>query len=444
MHLTAGLGTRRAEPRVAFMMNTRPTLRFADVVAIVVSLVIGMGIFRAPATVAARAGSETLFYLAWLVGSVVAMCGAIVFADIGRRLPVTGAYYRIFARAYHPSIAFAINAVILVSNAASSAGVAIIGADYFAPLVPGVEPTVVAATMIAALYTLNLAGLRASATAQNVMIIIKVAMLGAIALAMLFASSSPDAHHATVGAQAASSPWAAFGMALLAVSFTYGGYQSTINFGGDVANVRRLPIAIVVGVVIVTLVYLAVNAAYVSILGFETMATTPNIAAVVVERAYGITGSNILTAVLVVSVFGYVNVSMMANPRVLTAMSQDGMVPATIAKGDAAGGLRQWSLLGFTVVSIASVFVGRTFDVILNYTMFVDAIGLALGAATFYRLAGPRRTALTHLAAAVFIASCLYTATNIFLFDTMAAITGTGLVALLWLAGRKLRPSVET
>jgi APA family basic amino acid/polyamine antiporter len=417
-------------------MTTRTTLRFTDVVAIVVSLVIGMGIFRAPATVAARAGSVELFYAAWLVGSVVAMCGAIVFANIGRRLPVTGAYFRIFAKAYHPSIAFAINAVILVSNAASAAGVAIIGADYFAPLLPHVEPTIVAAAMVAVLYALNLAGLRASATAQNTMIAIKVAMLVAIVAAVLFVPSADSQHGiASVVANVATSPWAAFGMALLAVSFTYGGYQSTINFGGEVANVRRLPLAIILGVVIVTMVYMGVNAAYLHILGFDTLAASQNIAALVVERAYGPTGSSVLTAVLVVSVLGYVNVSMLANPRVITAMSQDGMAPASIAKGDAAGGLRQWSLLGFSVVCVLSVFIGRTFEVILNYTMFVDAIGLALGAATFYRLAGPRRSVAAHGAAVIFIASCLYTAANIFLFDTTAGIAGTCLVLVLWLVG---------
>lgn len=429
-----------------FASNTgmRPSLRFLDVIAIVVSLVIGMGIFRAPATVAARAGSETLFYMAWLVGSAIAICGALVFADIGRRLPVTGAYYRIFAKAYHPSIAFAVNAVVLISNAASAAGVAIIGADYIAPHAPFLEPTVIAAAMIAILYALNLAGLRASATAQNVMIAVKVAMLVAIVAAVSVTPTYPM--HGGAGTalqQAVSSPWAAFGMALLAVSFTYGGYQSTINFGGEVTNVRRLPVAIIVGVLVVTVVYLAVNAAYMAILGFDTLATSQNIAALVVDRVYGTTGSSVLTAILVVSVFGYVNVSMLANPRVLTAMSQDGIVPEAISRGDMAGGLRQWSLLGFAVVSILGVFIGQSFEVILNYTMFVDAIGLALGAACFYRLTGPPRTLLTHIAAAVFIASCVYTATNIFLFDTQAALTGLCIVTALWVIGWRISRSTN-
>ena len=90
-------------------MKITNKLRFFDITMMVISLVIGMGIFRAPATVALRAGNETLFYAAWILGGIIAMCGALGFAAIGRRMPVSGAYYRIFAQAYHPSIAFAIN-----------------------------------------------------------------------------------------------------------------------------------------------------------------------------------------------------------------------------------------------------------------------------------------------------------------------------------------------
>ena len=107
-----------------------------DVIMLVISLVIGMGIFRAPATVALRAGDESLFYLAWITGGVFALAGALTFAEVGRRMPVTGAYYRVFAHAYHPVVAFAVNSIILTSNAASAAGIGIIGSEYIAGWLP--------------------------------------------------------------------------------------------------------------------------------------------------------------------------------------------------------------------------------------------------------------------------------------------------------------------
>src|SRR6476646_9064722 len=99
---------------------------------IVVGLVIGMGIFRAAATSAKDAINPTVYFSAWLFGGIVALCGALTYAEIGSRYPVTGGYYKVFAKAYHPSIAFALNCSILISNAASISGVALIGGGYIA------------------------------------------------------------------------------------------------------------------------------------------------------------------------------------------------------------------------------------------------------------------------------------------------------------------------
>src|SRR5687768_17884874 len=119
-------------------MTEKPKIALFDLTMIVISFVIGMGIFRTPANVAAASATPFLFYLAWIAGGLVALCGALTYAEIGSRLPVTGAYYKIFSYCYHPSLAFAINCIILVSNAASLAGVALIGAEYISKVVwPG-------------------------------------------------------------------------------------------------------------------------------------------------------------------------------------------------------------------------------------------------------------------------------------------------------------------
>src|SRR5688572_26648920 len=115
-----------------------------DLTMIVISLVIGMGIFKSPVLVAAGALNPDIFYAAWIIGGVIALCGALTFAEIGSRLPVSGGYYRIFSQCFHPSFAFVLNCTILVSNAASVAAVALIGAEYiggmfFAPNDPEIE-----------------------------------------------------------------------------------------------------------------------------------------------------------------------------------------------------------------------------------------------------------------------------------------------------------------
>src|SRR5258706_14125729 len=101
-----------------------------DLTMLLISFVIGMGIFRSLFNVAAAIPTVFVFFMAWLVGGLVALCGALAYAEIGSRLPVTGGYYKVISYAYHPSVAFAINCIILVSNAASSAAVALVGSEY--------------------------------------------------------------------------------------------------------------------------------------------------------------------------------------------------------------------------------------------------------------------------------------------------------------------------
>src|SRR6188472_2561348 len=118
-------------------MTVRNKLGLFDFTMIVVSFVIGMGIFRTPANVAAASPTPLIFFIAWIAGGVVALCGALTYAEIGSRLPVTGGYYKVFSYAYHPSIAFALNCSILISNAASISGVALIGAGYISKVLIG-------------------------------------------------------------------------------------------------------------------------------------------------------------------------------------------------------------------------------------------------------------------------------------------------------------------
>ena len=120
----------------------------------------------------------------------MALCGALTYAEIGSRYPVTGGYYKVFAKAYHPSIAFAINCLILVSNAASLSGVALIGSGYLLKLFPGnftdIDKALVSTVAIIIFYLINLRGLKMSSMAQNILMIIKISMIVVLIAALLF------------------------------------------------------------------------------------------------------------------------------------------------------------------------------------------------------------------------------------------------------------------
>ena len=415
------------------MNMQKQQLRFFDITMMVISLVIGMGIFRAPATVAQRAGSEEIYYAAWIVGGLIALCGAIGYAEIGKRMPVSGAYYSIFAKAYSPTLAFAINIIILVSNAASIAGVAIIGAEYVMPYAMGLPSTIIASIFIIVLYGLNLLGLRTSATVQNILMVIKLLMLGAIISAL---GILPPTETMTAIQSHSGGIWESFGLALIAVSFTYGGYQQTINFGGEVRNNdTMLPRAIILGVVIIIGIYLLANLAYVQVIGFTELAQSKFIAAIMMERLFGSTAALIVSMIIMISVFGYVNISMLSNPRVISAMGRDGVLPKLFAQSDETKGVSVSALTVFTAISLISVYAGESFERILNYTIFIDSIGLGVGMATLYKLKGERLSIMTHVIALIFISACVFTGLNIFMFDTNAGIYGSILFVTVMVLG---------
>lgn len=360
---------------------------------IVVGLVIGMGIFRTAATSAKDAVNPSVYFSAWIIGGLVALCGALTYAEIGSRYPVTGGYYKVFAKAYHPSVAFAINCLILVSNAASLSGVALIGSGYLLKLFPGVwtdiDKALVSTGAIIIFYLINLRGLKMSSTAQNILMVIKISMIVALIAALFFPQ-----HYAvqtTVVADVIDKPvnsmdWIkSLGVSLIAVSFTYGGYQQTINFGNEVDKpAKTIPKGIFIGIAIIILLYLLVNLSYYKLVGFNQMKGEKEIAYLVMDKIFGKTGATVFSAFLFLGVLAYVNGLLMSNPRVMYAMGDDGSLPKVFAKQNEKTGVLTFSLTVFAVLCIIILFFSQQFEKILAFTIFLDCFGMILSSATIF------------------------------------------------------------
>ena len=414
-----------------------------DLTMLVVSLVIGMGIFRTPVNVAQNAGTPELFYIAWLLGGFIALCGALTFAEIGSRYPVTGAYYKIFSVAYHPSIAFAINCIIIFTYTGATAGVTLIGAEYLCNvIIPKGDPTeipvfVTAFASIAIFYCLNLLGLKASAVIQNVLTIIKIGLVLMLICSLFIPVekiTSTNIIIATRGEMGIVDYIKALGACMVAVTFSFTGYQQTINFGGETKNARKiLPGAIKTGLAIIIILYLLINYAYVEVIGFENLKTADSIAALLAERLFGPYGFKILSVLIFLSVLGYVNANLLACPRIMYAMGQDGALPQAVTKTTKNGTLIA-SLSIFVAITLITLFFAKTFDKILNYTVFLDCIATAFAAACIFIL---RRKVRENEAIykvkpypilpLVFITAFLFIAGSIFEADPFTAIMGIGI-----------------
>ncbi|MDP4128700.1 MAG: amino acid permease [Bacteroidota bacterium] len=435
-----------------------------DCTMIVVSLVIGMGIFRTPVNVARAVPDTFLFFFTWVIGGVVALCGALTYAEIGSRLPVTGGYYKIFSYGYHPSIAFAINCIILISNAASLAGASLIGSEYISGvLFPHIQDAhilqnrqiAISILSILIFYGVNLLGLKMSSRAQNVLTVIKISLVILLISPLFFASASapviPAIRHLSPG-------WLAylkgFGTGLIAVSFTYGGYQQTINFGADVSNPgKNIPRAIFLGISLIILLYLTVNYAYMKVIGLEGLRTSTGIASVMAAQVFGNVAGKVLSILLFLSVLAYVNVLLLSNPRVMYAMSVDGVIPAVFKKRLGPHGVLFSSLSAFTAVCVIVVFWAKAFDEVLSFTIFLDCFGMAASAGTIFILRKKKvqppgssiyRMKIYPLMPLIFISAYVYVAVSIFIDRPGTALTALGVLALfmiIYFAGAGIRKS---
>src|SRR5258708_36071745 len=206
-------------------MSIQTKINRFDLTMIVISLVIGMGIFATPSEVAIKAGNAWIFFSAWIFGGLVSLCGALTFAEIGARFPVTGGFYKVFSYCYHPAIAFMINWVLVISNAASVAAVALIGSDYIRPfLLPAnlqndLGTKIITITPVMVLYVINFLGIKMSARTQSLLIIFKMAMILLICSAVFKSNVTPIVISAIPHA---GNMVTAFGLSLVAVFFTYG------------------------------------------------------------------------------------------------------------------------------------------------------------------------------------------------------------------------------
>lgn len=356
---------------------------------IVIGLVIGLGIFRTSRDVAGAAIDPTIFFAAWIAGGVLSICGGLTFAEIGSRYPVTGGYYAIFSYAYHPSIAFGINCIILVSNAASLAGVALIGSEYLLELItPGYgSSALLSAIAILLFYFVNLAGLQYSSRTQNFLMIIKILVLMVLIAAVFFVD--PRREVAGEGRHYLDHGWFAtmvsFGLALKATCFSYGGYQQTINFGGEVNNpLRVIPRSIIWGMAVVIVLYLLVNISYYYIIGFNELKETNAIASIVAGRVFGRPGEYVSAIIMFIAVLAYVNVILLSNPRVMVAMSNDGILPKQFAKRHEPTGVFRVSLTVFTFICVAILFFADSFNKILSFSIFLDCLGMVTAGMTLF------------------------------------------------------------
>ncbi|MFM9995330.1 MAG: APC family permease [Phycisphaerales bacterium] len=374
-----------------------------DATCIVVGAIIGVGIFLNPGQVARLTNDGTLALTAWTAAGGIALCGALTFASLGSRYNRNGAQYEALRDSYGPMPAFlfvfcnataiqagavAVIAILCVQNLAVAAGAA-------AP--QGYRLVASGALVIVGLIGANILGVRWGSWIQNLTVLLKVlTLLVVTVLAVVATPSQTGAPDPAVANTAGLGPFAAVLAALVPCLFAYGGWQHSLWISGEVKNPERnLPRAIVGGVILVIIVYLLANWAYLRLLGLERVASSQAIAADAVGVVWGDVGRRIIAAAVAVSAFGVLNAQLLSGPRLVYGMARDGRFFSVFARLSRFGTPTAAIVLigGMALLLLATV-GGDGADFLTIGAVFVDGIFFVLtGAAVFVlkrKLRSPR------------------------------------------------------
>jgi len=350
-----------------------------DAALIVMGGIVGSGIFMNPSVVARHVHSAPLVMLVWVLGGLVVLFGAGVFAELAARRPHDGGVYAYMKDAFHPSLAFMYGwTLLLVSQSGGAAAAAVTFAKYFAPLTGWqLSSGLVAGIAIVFFTVINALGVRTGATTQNLFMILKIAAVAGFVVVGLVAP-----HAAPVSSQSgafAGGAFAAIGLALVPVLFAYSGWQTSSFMTAELKEPQvTLPRGIIAGVVVVIVLYLAVNAVCLRTLGVDALAATSTPASEIARLAFGPIGLRVMAIVIALSTLGFLSNQILTSPRVYFQMAADGTFFKQLAWVN-----RRTHAPVIAIVSqgmIALIISFLPYERILNYVTCIDYIFFGLAA----------------------------------------------------------------
>lgn len=456
-------------------MNERPAgderglhrgLGVVDAALVTIGSVLGTAIFLTPADVARALPHAGLMLLAWILGGVLTLSGALSYAELGALFPRAGGQYEFLKEAYGRFWGFLFGwAAFLVIMGGGIAAIAVGFGEYLGaflpffstrntlwtlPLGPFSHPItggqLAGGLAIAFLTVVNYLGLKAGANVQNAVTVAKLgSLLGLAVLGLL----TPTTHPPAVLAPLPAGFLTGFGVAMIAVFWAYDGWYGITNLAGEMRRPEKdVPRGLLLGTLAITVLYLLLNLVYLRALPIETMAETPRVAEAAAAALFGPLGARLLTAAVLVSAFGCLSTTILFAARIYLPMAQDRVFFPALAEIHPRYRTPSACILAQGVWSGLLAFSG-SYDQLYTFAVFaVVLFHVATGAAVFVLrrtrpdLPRPYRVWGYPLVPAVFVLSSLA-----FLFNTLcerpgASLLGLGILALgipayLWWRGRE-------
>jgi amino acid transporter len=359
--------------------NDTPTprrcLSVIDAIAIIVGMVIGSMIFKAPSWVAGNSSSVGEFVAFWIAGGVISLIGALCYAELAATYPDAGGDYHYLSRAFGPSLSFLFAwARLTVIQTGSIALQAFVIGDYAAAVLnlgPATSATV-AALVVVALTLLNIAGIRESKWAQIVLTTCEVLGVCLLIVAGFSIARGENLTGPVAVAGGSTFNLGAIGMAMVFVLLTYGGWNEAAYLSAEVRGERGVAAALFWSIGIVMAVYVLANLAMVAGMGLDGVAHSNAVGADLAGRAFGPIGARVISLMVVISAASTANATVITGARTNYALGRDFPLLARLGRWDARGGTPTNGLIVQGLIALALVLFGGLarsgFEAMVAYT----------------------------------------------------------------------------
>jgi APA family basic amino acid/polyamine antiporter len=417
----------------------RPTLSLADAVGIIVGIVIGAGIFRMPPLVAGHVDSAATLVLAWILGGLVSLIGALCYAELASTYPDAGGDYHFLTRAFGARVSFLFAwSRLTVIQSGSIAVIAFVLGDYASAVfsLGSYSTPLYAAIAVAGLTLLHVAGRPKTAFAQNLLTSLEILSVLLVAFVGLFGPSAPSV------ASTATSTGAGFGLVMVFVLYTYGGWNEASYVSAEVRDPgRNMVRALVLSILVVTTLYVVVNIALVRGLGLAGLAASKAPAADLLEQMTGRATAVLVSVMVVVATLTSINATIFTGARGAYAVGRDFRPFQLLGHWHAGRQAPVNALVVQAVIALLLIGVGavtrRGFETMVEYTApvfwtFILLAGIALFILRRRDAVRPRpfRVPFYPVTPILFCVTCAYLLYSSLAYTGFGALLGVAVVAV--------------
>lgn len=365
---------------------------------IVIANMVGAGIFTTSGLLMAGLNSPVLMLALWLVGGLIALCGAMSYGELGAAMPGAGGEYLFLSRLYHPIFGFLSGWVSFIVGFSAPIAASSLGfSEYFVRAVPGfsawmqntgiLQPdgvkTFLAVSVIVIFTLLHYTGIKSGALVQNILTILKVVLILVLLFAGFF-SGNGDLQNFSQGSgvEQGLSGWKTMGLSLMWIMFAYSGWNASTYLGAEIRNpLKTLPRSLILGTGIVILLYIGINILYIYSTDPVEMKGVISVGGLAMGKLFGPLADTLFSLLIGFALFSSLSAFIIIGPRVYYQMASDGLFFKSVAKIHPKFGVPSNSILLQGLIAVILALSG-TFEQVLTY------MGFALGIFPILTIAG--------------------------------------------------------